>query len=154
MSHCANSTWSDLTLLAAVGVWTFRRGAGGDGSSGCSLPVYGHPDPAHLAAAAATAATQWGHAVGSERRPAKSAGLPLSLPLQTGHQPQDHPRVSHMNVSSSCCHCEETSLVFIERATSDRWQQRFGFVRNVQAPTVFPSFGIEISSISSVVSTQ
>lgn len=110
---------SDFTLLPAVGVlgWTLRRGAGGDGSSGCSLPLCGHPDPPHVAAAAAAAA-QWRRTVRPERRPAQSAGLPFSLPLQTGHQPQDHPRVSHMGISSYCCRCVEMCFVFLSLQTA------------------------------------
>lgn len=87
-------------LISVFGARLACRGAGGDGSSGRSLPVHGHPDSPHLAAAA-----QWGDTVWAERRPAQPAGLPLALPLQTRHQPQAHPHVSHMSISSYFCSC-------------------------------------------------
>lgn len=69
---------------------------GGDGSSGCSLPVRGHPDSPHVASAAGRG---WrGHLPGAGRRP----GRPLSLPLQARHQLEDHPLVSP-TVDHSCC---------------------------------------------------
>lgn len=90
--------------LLAVGVLGYPASvcsAGGDGSSGCSLPVRGHPDSPHVAAAAGRG---WrGVTAGPERQPAQPAGLPLALPLQTRHQPQDHALVSHMCTSSYCC---------------------------------------------------
>lgn len=72
---------------------------GGDGSSGCSLPVRGHPDSPHVASAAGRG---WrGRLPGAGGRP----GRPLSLPLQARHQLQDRPLVSPTVGPShhSCC---------------------------------------------------
>lgn len=70
-------------------------GAGGDGSSGCSLPVCGRPDSPHVDAAARPG---WrGCPAGPQRQPGPS----LSVPLQTRHQLQDHPLVSQMDDSGS-----------------------------------------------------
>lgn len=131
--------------------WTFHRRAGGDGSSGRSLPVCGHPDSPHVAAAAGEgggeAASQWGRNAGSKPRPAQSAGLPLSLPLQTGHQPQDHPHVSHMFLHIGVKKC---AVVFTEKGpTSNHWQDLRHqnlprFIRHAQ-PIVQRTTGLHVN---------
>lgn len=86
-----------LFLCLCVQGWSAVSG-GGDGSSGCSLPVRGHPDSPHMASAAGRGR---GRLPGAGRRP----GRPLSLPLQARHQLEDHPLVSPTVGSShhSCC---------------------------------------------------
>lgn len=109
---------SDFSLLVCSGCARTSCRAGGDGSSGCSLPVRGHPDSPRVAAAAGRG--RRGDATGAERQPAQPAGLPLALPLQTRHQPQDQPHVSHMRISSFCCCRGAISYLLIVGSTEIR----------------------------------
>lgn len=82
-----------LLAVQLFGDPVLARSVSGDGSSGGSLPVYRHPDSPHMAAAAGW---RWSRDIaGSEWQPVQPAGLPLALPLQTRHQLQDYPVVSH-----------------------------------------------------------
>lgn len=77
--------------------------------------------------AAAAGRGRRGDAAGAQRQSAQPAGLPLALPVQTRHQPQDHPHVSHMRISSFCC-CRGATVenyAFIPQKTAQTFNQSY-----------------------------